>query len=255
FVQYVLGQSATNSGVILTPLMLGFIFSSLVGGQLLSRTGRYKVLAIGGFAVAAVGMFLLSRMGATTANGELVRNMVITGLGIGVMMSLFTIVVQNAFPFRQLGEVTATLSFFRSMGGTIGLAVLGAVLSNSLASNLQAKIPAPLKPLIPVSQLTKLGQGQSGGSASQVQAILAHFGPQQGALLLAQLATAIKDSLASAITEVFLIGSATMVIACIACFFLREIPLRKSHAPEPSAATPAVRSQEEAGVVPAELGV
>ncbi|MGH2514342.1 MAG: MDR family MFS transporter, partial [Ktedonobacterales bacterium] len=120
FVQLVLGQSATNSGVVLTPMMIGFMISSLIGGQLLSRTGKYKILALVGFVIAAFGMFLLSRMSPSTTEGELVRNMIITGLGIGVMMSLFTIVVQNAFPLRQLGEVTATLSFFRSMGSTIG---------------------------------------------------------------------------------------------------------------------------------------
>src|SRR5216683_5259314 len=128
FVQGVIGDSATNSGVVLTPMMLGFMFSSLVGGQLLSRTGRYKILAIFGFSVAAVGMFLLSRMSATTSNGLISLNMIVTGLGIGVMMSLFTIVVQNAFPFRQLGAVTAGLTFFRSIGSTIGVAVMGSLL-------------------------------------------------------------------------------------------------------------------------------
>ena len=79
FVQAVLGNSATNSGYVLTPLMLGFIVSSILGGQLLSRTGRYKILAIIGFAVAAFGMFLLSRMTPTTTEGEIVRNMIVTG--------------------------------------------------------------------------------------------------------------------------------------------------------------------------------
>src|SRR5437763_17122846 len=136
FVQGVMGNSATNSGVVLTPMMLGFMFSSLVGGQILSRTGRYKILAMFGFIVAAVGMFLLSRMTATTGEGEVVRNMVITGLGIGVMMSLFTIVVQNAFPFRQLGEVTAGITFFRSIGSTMGVAVMGAIMTNTFQSEL-----------------------------------------------------------------------------------------------------------------------
>ena len=81
--QGVLGESATNSGVILTPMMVGFIFSSIVGGQLLSRTGRYKVLAIFGFAVTAIGMFLLSRMAVTTAQGEIIRNMIIRSRGFG----------------------------------------------------------------------------------------------------------------------------------------------------------------------------
>src|SRR5579864_2050312 len=92
FVQAVTGNTATNSGVVLTPMMLGFMFSSIVGGQVISRTGRYKIVAIIGFIVAAVGMFLLSRMTATTSDGQISLNMVVTGLGIGVMMSLFTIV-------------------------------------------------------------------------------------------------------------------------------------------------------------------
>src|SRR5260370_13295263 len=89
FVQGVLGNSATDSGLVLTPLMLGFMFSSIVGGQLLSRTGRYKILAMIGFTIAAIGMFLLSRMTPATTQPEVIRNMVVTGLGIGVMMSLF----------------------------------------------------------------------------------------------------------------------------------------------------------------------
>jgi|SRR5579884_835415 len=228
FVQIVLGETATNSGVILTPMMLGFIVSSIVGGQLLSRTGRYKILALTGFAVAAVGMFLLSRMDVTTSNGEVVRNMVVTGLGIGVMMSLFTIVVQNAFPFRMLGEVTATLSFFRSMGGTIGLAVLGAIMSNALTSNLQANIPAPLKSYIPASQLTQLGQSTGGSGSSSLESALAKLGPQ-GLTLLRQLEQAIKVSFSSAITELFAISAGMMVVCFALTLFLREIPLRKSH--------------------------
>lgn len=252
FVQDVLGQSATNSGVILTPMMLGFMASSLVGGQLLSRTGRYKALALIGFVVAAVGMFLLSRMGLATSNGELVRNMIVTGLGIGVMMSLFTIVVQNAFPFRQLGEVTATLSFFRSMGGTIGLAIFGTVLANSLTTNLEANMPAVLKPLIPVDKLTKLGQG--GADASQLQAVFAQFGPQ-GQTLYQQLLHAIKLSLSSAITELFAFGAGMMVLAFVITLFLREIPLRKSHSHEPAAGASTAVPEGESVPVTAELGL
>ena len=183
FVQAVMGQTATNSGVILTPMMLGFMFSSVIGGQLLSITGRYKFLALGGFAVAAVGMWFLSQMDIHTSNPELIRNMVITGLGIGVMMSLFTIVVQNAFPFRQLGEVTATLSFFRSMGSTFGIGILGSVLTNSFVTNLQATMPAPLRAIIPADQIYKyLGQA-NGGGASGLMSKLGPLGPQAAVLL------------------------------------------------------------------------
>lgn len=226
FVQDALGQSATNSGVILTPMMLGFIISSIVGGQLLSFTGRYKVIALSGFVVATIGMFLLSQMTIHTSNQDLLRNMIVTGLGIGVMMSLFTIVVQNAFPPRQIGEVTASLTFFRSMGSTIGLAVLGSVLTNSFASNLKTNMPAVLKPYIPVDKLTSIGSTQTNPDA--LKAVFAQFGPQ-GQILFEQLQTAIKVSFASAVTEVFQIGAFMMIAAFIVTLFLREIPLRKSN--------------------------
>src|SRR5260370_1452513 len=115
-------------------MLVAFTFSSLVGGQLLSRSGRCTLVAIIGFAIAAIGMFLLSRMTVTTTQGEIVRNMIITGLGAGVLLSLFTIVVQNAFPYRQLGEVTASLNFFRSIGSTIGVAGVVASFSKTLFS-------------------------------------------------------------------------------------------------------------------------
>jgi EmrB/QacA subfamily drug resistance transporter len=250
FVQYVMGQTATNSGVVLTPMMLGFMISSIVGGQLLSRTGRYKILALVGFVVAAAGMFLLSRMGVTATNGELIRNMIITGLGIGVMISLFTIVVQNAFPFRQLGEVTATLSFFRQMGGTIGLAVLGSIFANIFTSDLQANMPAPLKPFLSASQLAKnIGQTQGGGTGN-LQAQFAKLGPQ-GLALYNQLIEAVKTSFASAVSLLFVIGAATMAVAFVLTFFLPEVPLRKTH--RPSAGAPVEEGIAEAEPLAADL--
>jgi EmrB/QacA subfamily drug resistance transporter len=96
FTQAVVGDSASNSGIVLTPMMLGFMVSSIVGGQILSRTGRYKWLAIISMAVAVLGMFLMSKMGAGATNSLVVRDMVITGLGMGTMMSLFTIVCLGA---------------------------------------------------------------------------------------------------------------------------------------------------------------
>jgi len=224
FTQDVLLQKATNSGELLTPMMIGFIISSLVGGWLLSLTGRYKILALTGFAVATVGMFLLSRMTVNTTNPQLIVNMVITGLGIGVMMSLFTIIVQNAFPLKQIGEVTAALSFFRSMGGTIGLAVFGAVLINSIGPDIHDNLPAVLKPLIPASKLNGFGQSTGGGGA--LQALFAHFGAQ-GAVLAQQFEMAIRVGLAEALSQLFLFGAGAMALGFVLSLFLREIPLRK----------------------------
>jgi EmrB/QacA subfamily drug resistance transporter len=242
FVQGVLGQSATNSGIVLTPLMFGFMFSSIVGGQLLSRTGRYKLLALFGFAVGAIGMFLLSRMTVTTTEGEVVRNMIITGLGIGVMMSLFTIVVQNAFPYRQLGEVTAGITFFRSIGSTMGVAVMGTIMINSFQSALQSNMPQALTRLaaarhLSLSQLQNPQLLLAPDVVAKIQHSFAAFGAQ-GMVLFNQLIEAIRVSLSTAITNVFFLGFLVMLLGLFASLFLREIPLRKSNAAQAVPAPP-----------------
>jgi EmrB/QacA subfamily drug resistance transporter len=231
FVQGVLGNSATDSGLVLTPLMLGFMFSSIVGGQLLSRTGRYKILAMIGFTIAAIGMFMLSRMTPDTTQGEVVRNMLVTGLGIGVMMSLFTIVVQNAFPYRQLGEVTASLTFFRSIGSTMGVAVMGTIMINGFQNAMQSNIPATLKRVVPADRLAQLENPQlllAPDVLAKIQHSFAALGPQ-GLVIFRQLIEAIQTSLSTAITSVFFLGFILMVLGFITVLFLREIPLRKSH--------------------------
>ncbi len=243
FVQGVLGNSATNSGVVLTPMMFGFMASSIVGGQILSRTGRYKILAIFGFIVAAAGMFLLSRMVITTSEGEVIRNMIITGLGIGVMMSLFTIVVQNAFPYRQLGEVTASLTFFRSIGSTIGVAVMGTIMTNGFQNGLQSNLPRAVTQLasarhLPLAQLQNPQLLLSPEAVAKIQHSFAALGPQ-GIVILRQLMDTIRASLSTAITSVFFLGFIIMVVGLFSVLFLREIPLRKSHsAPVGEAPTP-----------------
>ncbi|MGH2494745.1 MAG: MDR family MFS transporter [Ktedonobacteraceae bacterium] len=238
FVQAVTGNSATNSGVVLTPMMLGFMFSSIVGGQLLSRTGRYKILAIVGFIVASIGMFLLSRMTAATGNGQVSLNMVVTGLGIGVMMSLFTIIVQNAFPFRQLGEVTAGLTFFRSIGSTIGVAVMGTIMTNSFQSTLQSSLSPALARAVPPS----LQNPQVLLNPAVLSSLQQQFARQgaQGLALFHDFFEAVKTSLATGIDNIFVLSLIAMLLGLVSVFFLREIPLRKSHAAQPQTATPGV---------------
>jgi EmrB/QacA subfamily drug resistance transporter len=225
FVQLILGQSATNSGLILTPMMVGFIVSSIAGGQILSRTGRYKALAIVGFVVGAFGMFLLSRMTPSTTNSDVVRNMVITGLGIGLLMSLFTIIVQNAFGRDMLGQVTSSLTFFRSLGSSIGVAVLGAIVTNDFTGRVTASVPAALRPYVDISKLTNLGTSGHAIDA-HARAAIAHLGPRQFQALATQLVANVKDSFASSVTLVFAIGAAMLLVALVAGLFLREIPLR-----------------------------
>jgi EmrB/QacA subfamily drug resistance transporter len=222
FAQIGLGETATNAGIILTPMMLGFIVSSVVGGQILARTGRYKVLALIGFAVAAFGMFVLSRMTTGTTNGELIRNMIITGLGLGVLMSLFTIIVQNAFSRDMLGQVTSGITFFRALGGSIGVAVIGAIVTNVYTSKLASSVPAPLKPYVNTSQLSNLN-GSS--HAIDIAGAFAHLGPE-AKVLLGQLAINAKEAFVSSVTLSFTIGMFMMIAAMVVALFLREIPLR-----------------------------
>jgi len=172
-------------------------------------------------------------MDTTATDGLVIRNMIIVGLGIGVLMSLFTIVVQNAFPMRQLGEVTASITFFRSIGSTIGVAVLGSAMTNQFQSALGSNMPAALSRAVPPDKLAALKNPQvllAPGAAAKIQHAFAAFGAQ-GAVLFGQLMHAIRVSLASAISEVFLVGAGAMALALLATFFLREIPLRKANGP------------------------
>ena len=230
FVQAALGDSATSSGVILTPMMIGLIIVSIVSGLILSRTGRYKILAIVGTGITTVGMLLLGQMTAATSNGELVRNMVILGLGLGTSMALFTIVVQNAFPVERLGVVTASLAFFRSIGGVVGVAVLGSIMTNRMSSEIAAGV-AQLPPAV----AAKLGTLAANPQALMDPATQTALKAQLGALgpsaqqVGAQITLIVRNAVASAITEVFLIGGCLIAVAFVTSFFLREIPLRKTH--------------------------
>ena len=134
FVQGVIGTSATSSGVVLTPLMLGAVTTSLLTGQLVSRTGRYRWNAILGPVVLTAGMVLLWRMSVTTTNAQAARNMVIAGIGIGAMMQVFVLSVQNAVPRTHIGSATALTQFSRQMGATIGVTVMGAIVNHGLPS-------------------------------------------------------------------------------------------------------------------------
>jgi EmrB/QacA subfamily drug resistance transporter len=223
FVQLVLNQSATNSGIVLMPMMAGFIFSSIVGGQVMSRTGRYKILAIIGFSVGSFGMFLLSRMDVHTSNLQVSLFMIVTGLGIGLLMSLFTIVVQNAFSRDMIGQVTSTLTFFRSLGASIGVAVLGAIVTNDFTGKATAAIPAALKPFVNVSALTSLN---ASASPIDTKAAIQALGPQQFAALAAQLQIGVKSAFSTSVTLAFLIGTIMLALGLVGVFFLREIPLR-----------------------------
>jgi EmrB/QacA subfamily drug resistance transporter len=132
FVQGVIGTSATSSGVVLTPLMLGAVTASFVSGQWVSRSGRVRPNAIVGSLVLTAGMVLLWRMSVDTTNGQAARNMVIAGIGLGLMMQVFVLAVQNAVPRSSIGSATALTQFARSIGGTLGVTLMGVIVNQGL---------------------------------------------------------------------------------------------------------------------------
>jgi EmrB/QacA subfamily drug resistance transporter len=230
FVQGVQGKSATNSGLILMPLMIGAMITSIGAGQILARTGRYKGLVIAGFVTVAVGAWLLSRMGIDTGWTVLARNMVIMGLGLGIAMSAFTVIVQNQYPNHRLGEVTAGLQFFRSIGSTIGMAVFGTILTNQFAAHMKENLPAQL------AQTMQNGGAQvdnpqvllSDQAREALQKSFEQFGAQ-GEKLFGVLMEAVRQSLSSAIDGLFLLAMIIGLVGLVVVLFLREDRLRRTH--------------------------
>jgi EmrB/QacA subfamily drug resistance transporter len=249
FVQGVLGETATDSGVVLTPLMLGFIASSIIGGQILSRTGRYKWMIIISFVITVVGLYLLSTMGVDISHGTLVLYMVITGLGMGVSMGAFTIVVQNAFPLSRLGEVTAGMQFFRSIGGTIGLAVFGTVLNNQFSSAMQGRLPAALKTAATANPALLSNPQVLVNPAAKVKLAAAfdQFGPQ-GHTLFNQFMGAVRGSMDVAIGDLFILAAVITAVGTVVLFLMKEIPLRATHA------MPEDEVDAEGSALPTEVG-
>ena len=228
FVQGVLGKSATNSGIILMPLMLGAIVTSIGAGQILARTGKYKVIVIVGFVLAAGGAYLLSRMGLDTTWKTLARNMVLMGLGMGVAMSAFTVIVQNQYPTHRLGEVTAGLQFFRSIGSTVGLAVFGTILNNQFAAAMKTNLPAALQKYNGSATLDNPQVLLSPTASAKIHTMFTKFGAQ-GEQLYQAFMHAVRQSLSTAISDLFLLSAIVGLIGLFVVLFLREDPLRRTH--------------------------
>jgi EmrB/QacA subfamily drug resistance transporter len=157
FVQGVLGQSATDSGVVLIPLTLAWAGSSFVAGQLVSRTGRYRVFPIVGTTLVLVGMLVLAQIDVGTSRATIAAALVVTGLGMGVTWPIYVVATQNAVEPAQLGVATATMQFFRSMGGSLAVAALGALLTGRLADELPAHVGSAAAARVDTDQLIQGG--------------------------------------------------------------------------------------------------
>jgi EmrB/QacA subfamily drug resistance transporter len=253
FVQGVLQRSATSSGAIITPLTLGAVVTNVLGGQLISRTGRYQRVALAGLALCAVGVLLMLGMGANTDNVTLVRNMVITGLGLGFVLPVYTIAVQNALPYSRLGVVTSSVQFTRSIGSTIGIAVLGSIVSGVYASQF-AKVQSPAvarvlaaaaaqgRPLPSNPEVLVSPETQAAIRGGLVQLL----GPLQGAAVYQQFLHAVQLALLDAVHAAFFVFLLMALAAFVATVFLREIPLRTSFGTQDASASRAAREQAPA---------
>ena len=228
FAQGVLGTSATNSGLILVPFMLTSIGGSIIAGLLLSLTGKYKWIAISGLIIGIVGTVLLVRLNVASGQGELLVGMLVLGTGVGSGLAVYTVVVQNAYP-EKIGVVSSMLVFFRQLGGAIGLAAMGSVLTSAYIPAFHSALPAALKSLLPTRTLAAFDNPLvllSPGGLAQIRAGFAGYGPR-GLSIFNMLLQAVKMGLAQSIHNVFVLSLGVIIFGLVAVFFLKEIPLRE----------------------------
>lgn len=214
FVQGVVGNSVTNSGAILVPMLVAMIVTSVAGGQIISRTGRYKALLLGGLAVMGVGYYLLSRFDVNTTNQQVILAMVLIGLGLGLCMQTYVLIVQNSVSREDMAVATSATQLSRSIGAAIGLAILGTLLSQGMQSSMAKYLPP--------SAVQKLQQSGGGSSAAAV------FDPSQLGNLPAAIEAGIRHGLADALHPVFLAGVPIIAIAFVATLLIKEVPLRQT---------------------------
>jgi len=224
--QGVLGITATNSGLLVTPMMFGLVAASIASGQLMVRIRRYRYIGTFGTAAAATGLWLLSQARPGTPESEVVRDLVIVGIGIGATMPLYLNAVQSALPPRLTGVVTSQVQFWRNIGGTVGVALLGSILAHRLPLEIEGSLAAlPLPPQVRAALPQGAGNAQTLFDPAQLAAIRAGLpAAAQGAF--DQVLLAIRGALASALHDVFLYGAAVVALGIVASVFLREVPLR-----------------------------
>ncbi|MDI2128875.1 MFS transporter [Yinghuangia seranimata] len=210
FMQVVNGASATQSGLRLLPMMLGLLVTSIGSGQLITRWGHYKIFPIVGTAVMAVGMFLLSRMDEDTTVAASSFYMLVFGLGLGMVMQVIVLAVQNSVDYKDLGVATSGATFFRSIGGSFGAAIFGSIFNAQLSEQLN---DAQAKGL-------QMPPGVDPKSLASSPAALKKLPPATH--------DGFVHAYAQSLQTVFLIASFIIVIAFLLSLRLKEIPLRKA---------------------------
>jgi MFS family permease len=191
------------------PLMAGLLAAAITSGRVISRIGRYRPFPIAGTAVLVVGMYLLSRLGVDTPPWVASIDMLIVGVGIGLVMQVLVLVVQNDARPENIGVATSTATFFRSVGGSFGVAIFGTIFASRLSDQL-AQLPARVT--------SKLGSG-------------VHLSPEQAKHLPPTVHTDFLQAFAHALHGVFLFGMVLAIVPFVLSWFLREVPLRTTLRP------------------------
>ncbi|MEV7418256.1 MDR family MFS transporter [Streptomyces sp. NPDC089919] len=230
FLQVVQGISPTMSGVHMLPMVLGMLISSTASGQIVSRTGRWKVFPIAGTGVTAVGLLLLHQLERTSSTWEMSLYFFVFGFGLGLVMQVLVLVVQNSVSYADLGVATSGATFFRSIGASFGVAIFGTVFTNRLDDKLSKALAGQQLP--------------PGAGAAQLEA-----DPRSIGLLPPALRPTALDAYASSITDVFLYAVPVVLLAFLVAWFLKEDKLRASvTAPDVSetlASNPVQRSSHD----------
>ncbi len=231
--QVVQGASATESGYKLLPFLFGLIMSSIASGQIVSRTGHYKWLAAGALALAAIGVALMTNIRADTPDPVLWAWMFLAGLGIGPSMAVFTIIVQNAVPFAELGAATSDLTLFRQIGGTVGLTFAFTLFRNFLTwDSIRTQLIAAGAPaqFVPTTPPAGFDAGQLTNVAGDTAGVFGQIPAQMQAIFLKGFHEAFSIALGNSMW----LGVGALVIAVLSVVLLREAPLRH-HAGETEA--------------------
>ena len=218
--QTIQGASPTVSGLLMTPLMVGSMVTSVLAGTLTSKTGKYRVFPIVGGILMAVGMYLLSRIGVGTSRWETAVDYVVLGLGMGCLMQMMSLIAQNSVELRDMGVATSARMFFQQMGGSLGVAAFGAIFAHKLTSSL-ASLSAGGK--VPIS-------GTS-------------LDPTQVAGLHGAAREAVFAGIAQAVHTVFLWAVPATVLVFVFALFIKEVPLRGRGAPGGEAAAQAPEAE------------
>jgi EmrB/QacA subfamily drug resistance transporter len=227
--QTVLGASATESGYNILPLLAALIFSAIASGQIVARTGRYKLLIIGSLITLAAGLFLLTNLHAATDRPVLWVWMVIAGLGIGPSFAVFTLVVQNSVPPNEIGVASSSLTFFQQIGGTVGLTIAQTLFTARLLAEIPLQMARQGVPQEFIGNFRPTAALDINGTGDLGQRILASVPDAQRALvepLIPAIVAGIHEAASLALGSTFWVGIVGALIALAAVLFLREAPMR-----------------------------